>query len=180
MRLRRAVVKWWRSAGLALAFLPCLSLAQPVQENDLKAAFVYNFVQFTDWPPGAVGSSPTLNICLNAGSELQQAFQSLNGRIAKGQKIKVFTSKALDKQAADCHVIYVESLDRPRWPAIKRALARGNTLTISDDPQLAQSGVMIMLSVQHSKMVFDVDAGEARQARLTLSSKLLRLARTVK
>ena len=174
------MAKWSRSAGLALALLPGLLHAQPAQESDLKAAFVYNFVQFTDWPAGTFGTSSTLNICLNAGSELQDAFQSLDGRVAKGQKIRVVTGKALDKQAAECHVIYVESLDRPRWPAIRRALAGRGTLTISDDAQLAQSGVMIMLSVQHSKMVFDIDAGEARQARLTFSSKLLRLARTVK
>lgn len=165
---------------LALALVPCVLAAQPVQENMIKAAFVYNFVLFTEWPQEALQGSESVNICVNAASDMQEALLVLNGKSAKGQRLKVLQKNSLDHGLNQCHVLYIDRLDRARWPTIKKAIVDERILTISDDSDIGRSGVMIVLELSEKKMVFDIDQGAARKSRLSFSSKLLRLARAVR
>jgi hypothetical protein len=175
------LMKLMRSACLALALLmPCLLAAQPVQEHTIKAAFVYNFVLFTEWPQNALRTDETINVCINAASGMRESLQVLNGKTAKGLRLKVLQKKSLNAGLGECHVLYIDSNDRQNWSAIKKSLSDARILTISDDEEIGGNGAMIALALNESKIVFDINQGMARQANLTFSSKLLRLARTVR
>lgn len=166
----------WMAAWL---LLPLQLAAQPVSEYELKAAFVYNFALFTDWPSDTTYEGGTLNICINAGSALRQSLASLgDNKVVKGRRIAVRHFTALDTLRT-CHVLFVEGSDRERWPQIRKGLGGNSVLTISDDDEIADNGSVIVLAMDHNRIVFDVDTRAAKQARLVLSSKLLRLARTV-
>lgn len=161
----------------ALLLPPQLS-AQPVPEYDLKAAFVYNFALFADWPADTTFEGGTLNICINPNSALHQPLAGLNEKTVKGRKVVVRHLAALDSLRA-CHVLFVDGSDRERWLPIKEGLAGASVLTISDDEEIGHDGSIITLAMDNKRIVFDIDMRAARQARLVLSSKLLRLARTV-
>lgn len=165
---------------VALAFMPALLVAQPVHENALKTAFIYNFVVFTEWPQEAFQGSNSINICVNAMSDMQQAMLTLDGKSAGGRQIKIRQLRNFDIKQAQCHVLYLNSIDRQRWPTLKKILAKTVILTISDEGGIGQDGAMIALSLQDNKIVFDINQSVARESQLTFSSKLLRLARTVK
>ena len=172
--LRRTIFR--RMAAVCL--LPMLSWAQPVPEYELKAAFVYNFALFTDWPPDTAFEGGTLNICINPGSVLRQPLTGLGDKAVKGRRVSVRHLAALESLRA-CHVLFVDRSDRERWLQIKKGLGGASVLTISDDEEIGHDGSVIALAMDNNRIVFDIDTRAARQARLVLSSKLLRLARTV-
>jgi len=172
-------------AALACA-MQCSLLAaqpapQPVPEYQLKAAFVYNFALFTDWPMGILTAGGTLNICVNPDSPLRPALSSLNDRQIKGRRVVV--QSVLPSNDAEtlrmCHVLVLDGLDRERWSRIKKRLAAASVLTVSDDGEIGHDGAVIALYLDNDRIGFDIDVQAAKQAHLLLSSKLLRLARSV-
>lgn len=162
----------------AVLLLPLQAAAQTVPEYDLKAAFVYNFALFTDWPSDTAFEGGTLNICINPGSALRQSLNGLGEKAVKGRRVSVRHVAALDSLRS-CHVIVVDSSDRERWVQIKKGLGGASVLTVADDEEIGRDGSIIALAVDNNRIVFDIDTRAAKQARLVLSSKLLRLARTV-
>jgi len=161
-----------------LALLPLQLAAQPVPEYELKAAFVYNFALFTDWPADAAFEGGTLNVCVNPASALRPSLAGLGNKPVKGRRVAVRFLTGLDGLRA-CHVLFVDGSDRERWGHIKKGLAGASVLTIADDDEIGNDGSIISLAVDNNRVVFDVDTRVAKQARLVLSSKLLRLARMV-
>ena len=94
-----------RFACLTLALLaPCLLAAQPVQEHTIKAAFVYNFLLFTEWPEEALRPMESVNICVNATGEMHDSLKILNGKSAKGVRVKVVPKVSMDQSVEQCHV----------------------------------------------------------------------------
>jgi hypothetical protein len=173
---------WLRSmltcSVVATLLVPPSLFAQPVPEYELKAAFVYNFVLFTDWPEDTAFEGGTLNVCINPASVLRQALTVLSDKAVKGRRVSVRHLVALESLRA-CHVLFIDGSDRERWIQIRKGLAGGSVLTISDDDEIGHDGSIIALAMDGNRMVFDIDMRAAKQARLILSSKLLRLARTV-
>ncbi|MEW5888770.1 MAG: YfiR family protein [Pseudomonadota bacterium] len=163
---------------LALAALP--AGAQPVPEYELKAAFVYNFVQFTEWPADSPwDSSPTLNLCVSASSPLSSALYALNDRAIRGRRLAVRFVGSYDALPG-CHVLFLDAADRPRLAQIRKSLAGAAVLTISDDSDIIRDGVVIGLGLlDNNRMGFEVNLQAMRQARLTISSKLLRLSQPI-
>jgi hypothetical protein len=171
-----------RSSRIAMlaSLLPvlCGALAshEPVQENDMKAAFVFNFAVFTVWPDEVLPISAPISVCAGAANPMMPSLIQLNDKLVNGHPIAVRASAG---SVRGCHVLVLDRHDRARWPQIKRELAAANVLTVSDDRSISDDGAVIALSVEDQRVGFDIDTGAARGARLNLSSKLLRLARSV-
>jgi hypothetical protein len=161
----------------ATLLLPPALYAQAVPEYELKTAFVYNFVLFTEWPADTVYEGGNLNICINPNSALRPSLNALQGKPAKGRKIAVRPLAVPDDLRA-CHALYIDSSDSERWLQIEKRLHYASVLTISDGEGGPEGGI-IELATEGNRVVFDIDMKKARSARLVLSSKLLRLARAV-
>jgi hypothetical protein len=159
------------SAGTAPA------LAEPVPEHELKAAFVFNFTVFTEWPQDVLAPGAPIRVCASGAGALAGALNQLVDKVVNGHRIAVV--RPLPANVRSCHVLVLASTDREHWGALRRELAGANVLTVSDDSAISADGAVIGLSVENRRIGFDVDMGAARNARLTLSSKLLRLARSV-
>lgn len=173
--MHRIICCCWAMAGI----LPSLLLhAQPVPvpEYELKAAFVYNFALFTDWPDDTTYEGNTLNICVNHRSASRVPLASLSEKPVKGRRVAVRFLASADSLRS-CHVLFVDSADRDQWGQLRKGLAGMSILTISDDEEIGHDGSIITLAMERNRIVFDIDMRAARQARLVLSSKLLRLAR---
>lgn len=165
-------------AALALALAgPALAQpAQPVQEYALKAAFVFNFAVFTEWPQDALADGAPISLCANASNPMLGALAQLKDKLVNGHRVAV---RATAAPLRSCHVLLLDRSDRERWAQIKRELAGATVLTVSDDEAISLDGAIIGLSLAERRVGFDVDLSAARAARLSLSSKLLRLARSV-
>lgn len=151
---------------------------QAVPEHDLKAAFVYNFIQFTQWPVAGSVDGGTLNVCAGRASPLFTALQGIAGKLANGRPIALYAIAEVRPEL--CHVLVVGETERAAAPLLLRQLGNSPVLTVTDDAELAQQGTMIGMSVEGGRIAFSIDNVRAQRAGLAVSSRLLRLARSVR
>ena len=153
---------------------------QPPTEYQVKAAYLFNFLKFVEWPDdpsadlhgkwviGIVGENPF-------GDELTQA---VSGKVVQGRSLQVrrFTSTE-DLRA--CHILFISASERKRLPSIFSALGSSSVLTVADMENFNASGGMIQFVMEDGSVRFAVNVSTTTRARLKVSSKLLSLARAV-
>ena len=152
-----------------------LSRADDLPEYRLKAAFVYNFIVYTEWP---ADTGATLNLCIHGPDPFGPEIDGLQGKVAGGRSIAVLRRNAGDPLKG-CQVVF---LSAGAINALPRDLARLNgqaVLTLADSPGAMQQGVMLNMTLNQGRVSFDANLRSARSAGLGLSSKLLRLATEV-
>jgi hypothetical protein len=164
------------AGGQARAQLPAAA-----NEAELKAAILFNFAMFTEWPADSLPANAPLRLCVFQGNGMQAALGGLQEKQVNGHRITVRTLPAAPgaAQLAACHLLVLDAQDRERWPLLRNDLATSSVLTVADDRIIGANGAMISFGIDNRRVGFDVDLVPVRQARLTLSSKLLRLARSV-
>jgi hypothetical protein len=163
----------------SLLWLDGKAFAQPVPELELKAAYLYNFALFTEWPSESMPNNSPITLCLRDDNALLAAVSALTARTVKGRRLAVRLWQA-SEDLQGCHMAIFDVRDRARWHAVKSGLAGASLLTVSDDVDAATSDFIITLRLDSGRLTFNVDNTAARQARLILSAKLLRLAKEVK
>ena len=163
------------AAGLLAVALPVATAAQAVSEPALKAACIYNFALFTEWPAAALAPDASLTICVHPASQLGAALADLNIQTIRGHQLLIQSTPNL----RSCHIVLLDALDRPELARIKQMLQGSNVLTITDMAAPAPGDAIIALAVADQHIVFDIDLTAAHQAQLRISSKLLRLARNI-
>lgn len=151
------------------------TVSAEVQEYEIKAAFIYNFIGFTEWPEK---TGANLNICTLGESPLNIAFDALEKKSAKGVIIRVHRLR-IEDSLKDCQVIFLGELDRMSFIKIMNSLKSMPILTVTDSAGLVEEGVMIELGIEERRIVFKINVESAKKSRLMISSKLLRLAKVV-
>ena len=148
---------------------------EDLPEYRLKAAFLYNFVVFTEWPAD-VGAQ--LNLCVVGQDPFGADLDALNSKTV-GHRSIVVQRLVGRPSISGCQVLFIA---RSAIGGLSQLLAgAGNNpvLTVADSPNAANDGVAINMAVQDAKVFFQVNLKAVRGARLNLSSKLLRLAREI-
>lgn len=160
--------------GLALGTPGALAQREP--EAELKAAFVYNFAAFTQWPPEILGTMENpLTLCVVA-RDLDPALARLAGKQAHGRSFAVRRVEPRGSLAG-CRVAYWPGTSADRFE--RTAATRAGLLTIGDGAEFRRRGGMIQMTIDAARIVFDIDIDAAKAAGLRFSSRLLRLARAV-
>lgn len=137
----------------------------------VRAALVFNFIKFTEWPAASVGDRP-FRVCIASDDSAQvAALESLSGRQVRGMPLESVRFRG----QADCGVIYVDSSQR--WNELTDKRTVGHALTIGGYTGFVADGGMIEISVQEGGARFDVNLLEAKRAGLRFYPQLLRLAR---
>ncbi|HZT43866.1 MAG TPA: YfiR family protein [Chthonomonadaceae bacterium] len=170
---------------LLWALLPVLILllagsASPAQEGgsreyEIKAAFIYNFVKYVDWP-----SDPGPNIVLGVYGKdpFGSALDAVNGKTVRGKTLVV--RRLSDRRdITRVQILFICNSEKDRLRSILDSLRGDSVLTIGEMPNFAQNGGIIGFRNENNKVRFDIDPDAAEHARLKISSYLLRLARIV-
>jgi hypothetical protein len=161
----------------ALVLTQVAAVAQDVTESALKAAFVYNFAKFTEWPADAVPASRPFVMCVvgdtDVGEELER---TVKGRLLAGHSIVVSVVTGTAPQSA-CHVLYISRVSADEAAQIVAALSSAPVLTISDIAGFTRRGGMAQFFFENSQLRFGIRAESATRARLRISSQLLVLAK---
>lgn len=163
---------------LGLVWALVLNAPAPVQALDelpLKAAIVYNLLLFVQWPDeDRMGPNSALTLCADAGGPLWPHLRALQSRPVRRFRLELREFVPDDGGVAQrCRATLLE--DRPA----RRGVALSG-LTIGDGRRADEPGVVIALRPIDGRIGFDVDLSAARAQGLTLSSKVLRLARVVR
>lgn len=153
----------------------CVAAANdPLPEYTVKAGYLYNFAMLTEWPPGTDGVS--LELCIYGNQDFGPALEGMRGKMVNGRTINIRYLAARD-DAKECHVLFIRDVERAAIPRLMKEIAGLPILTVTDDESLAQAGAVIFLRPERQRLVFEINVGAARSASLSISSRLLRLAR---
>lgn len=166
------------STGLALAALPTFA-AEPPESAQVKAAFVFNFFKFVEWPAPANRQTPrSIRLCIIGKRPLDGNLDLLAGRNVGTRMIELITnpSPSID---SPCHIAYIAEANTDFLKELQRMGLPAPTLTVSDQRGFIDEGGMIELRIIDGKVRFDINLVAARGANLKLSSQLLQLANRV-
>ena len=185
----------WHMAGVTRGQIACLILLcagfwmatpgsmysqQSPTEYQVKAAFLFNFLKFVEWPEdsssdsnqrwviGVVGENPF-------GDNLDQV---ILGKIVQGHELQVRTFQPTD-DLRPCHILFISASEKKRLPSILTTLKGASVLTVADMQQFTESGGMIQFVEEDGRVRFFINVGATSGARLKVSSKLLSLAQQV-
>jgi hypothetical protein len=150
--------------------------AQPPGEYSVKAAFVYNFLKYVDWPASA-GCSQTHRFKLGilGMNHFEDAFDKFRGKPIGNCFLEIFEisgTQPLDQ----FHAVFICKSEATELKSILTRLTNLPVLTIGDSAGFMQAGVMINLIQREDKLGFEINMNAARAATLTISSQLLKLA----
>jgi hypothetical protein len=151
-------------------------------ERAVKAAFVYKFLAYVDWPAHAFESpgAPLVVGMLGADAIAADLAQAVAGRTVGDHAIQVRRLREGDPTSG-LHVLFVGRTEAQRLPAIARAVQGQPTLIIAESPGALQAGAAINLVIATDGRVrFEVALDAAERAGLRLSSRMLALAQTVR
>ncbi|MEI6414612.1 MAG: YfiR family protein [Pseudomonadota bacterium] len=149
--------------------------AEVVPENALKVAFIFNFVGFIEWP---AATGPALNLCVVGKDPFGTALDTLAGKSVGTRTIQVMRLPGR-QDVRRCQILFISPSEKNEVTSLLAALEGNSTLTASDTDGLVRQGVMIGLELEQKRVVFDVNLEAARRAGLSISSKLLRLAKKI-
>ena len=150
-----------------------------IDEREVKAVFIFNFVQFVEWPPDAFDSpeSPfTIGVLGDDpfGSLLDEA---VKGEVVKGRPLLVARFRRVE-DIKTCHVLFVSPSEAGMYEQILAALRTRPTLTVGETESFTSRG-MIRFLTERNRVRLEVNVGAVKAAGLTISSNLLRAARIV-
>lgn len=154
---------------------------QTVEEYQVKAAYLYNFAKFVEWPPQSFASSNApIVICILGEDPFGGSVQELlRGKTAAGRAVVVRPVADLPG-AKGCHMLFVGSGTwRYSRPAL-RSVSGDGLLTVGEAPGFTAGGGMINFKLDAGRVRFEINVEAARQAHLQISSKLLSLAEIVR
>ena len=174
-----AIPRWLLVSAVAVICVPAQPGAQSASdEYRLKAAFVYRFPQFVEWPAEASQASRTVDLCVLQpnpfGSELEQLVtgESLNGR-----PLRVRVVAGIDGLPG-CHALFAGARSDTAAAVLKAAAGRP-ILTIGETDRFLEAGI-IVLKVVERRVRFEVNTTNAQKAGLRISAQLLALAAAVR
>jgi len=163
-----------------LAATPGLVQAEVTKEYQVKAAFLYNFTKFVEWPParfadaqrpiviGIVGRNPF-------GDELAKI---TGGRKINGRDI-VIRLVASEAEVLSADLIFVSVGEEEHLPDLTGTLQQAGILTVGESPRFAAAGGMITFVLERDKIRFQINQAASEQAGLKINAQLLKLAITV-
>jgi hypothetical protein len=166
--------------GLALVLLCALpaGAAQTASEYDVKAAFLFNFTKFVDWPPAAFPDPGSLKICVLGDAPFGKSLRAVAGDLVGDRRLTVMQTDMLSRPSG-CQVLFISRSERERLSQILAAVRDTPVLTVGDTDGFAERGVIINFVPEGSKVRFEINTGSADRAGIKISSKLLQLAKRI-
>jgi hypothetical protein len=156
------------------------AMAQETQptESRVKAAFIYNFAKFIEWPADAFTdkSSPlVIGVLAENNSFAADLQQTVQGKTANNRPliIKEFRSVA---EATNCHILFISASVKKPTSEILSGVRGTNVLTVGETERFTENGGMINFVLEDNKVRFQINDETAKKAGLKISSKLLSLA----
>ncbi len=171
LRVMTAIVLW--------LCLPARLIAQPsvAPEYEVKAAYVFNFGKFVQFPAGPPGA--TFDLCIAGSDPFGAALTAtVDGETINARAIRVRHLAALGDPRG-CHILFVSRSLGPEVAGLLTTLAAAPVLTVSDLPGFVRRGGMVEFVTQAGKVRFEINLPAAQNAGLVLSSELLRVASAV-
>lgn len=146
--------------------------ANEILEYQVKAAFIFNFIAFTQWPEN---NDTTINLCLYGEDYFGPEIDKLQNKAVGTRQIKIMRVNSIN-QLQQCQAIFFSKSTDGSLADIVNSFKNQPILTLADTPNAISRGIMINMNVVNEKIVFEINLASARESGLDISSKLLQLA----
>lgn len=149
-------------------------------EYQVKAAFLFNFAKFVEWPPDAFeGPLDPVVICVVGKDPFGESLDSVvRGETVNGRRLVVRRPRN-PVEIRDCQIIFLARAERDYQDEVLASVEGGSILTVGEDDGFLTDGGIIRFVLDENRVRFEVNLAAAEASRLKLSSQLLRLARSV-
>jgi YfiR/HmsC-like len=167
-------------AVLCIAFPATPASAQSVTDDQVKAAYIFNFAKFIEWPSQVFAAKDApMNFCvLGRSPVVDELDSSIGGKSVNGHTIMVKHLHGPD-EIKDCHLIFLAASAGKQQQKLIQAAKGSAVLLVAETPGFARSGGTINFITESGRLLFEVNVNAAESAHLRISSKLLALARIV-
>ena len=154
---------------------------EPSREYKVKAAFLYNFAQFVEWPASAFDSDDSPVVIAIVGDD------PFNGSLDRAVTGKTIGSRnvivrhfAFGSDLTRCHVLFVPALPDGKTAEVLSKVMDHPILTVGESDNFPWAGGCIRFFLEDNKERFEINLDSADRSRIQVSSKLIRLARLFK
>jgi YfiR/HmsC-like len=162
----------------ALLLPPAVTAEDSAPEAALKAAFIYNFTKFVDWPPTLPANE--LRICTVGVSPVTEALATFDGRTTMSRALTIQSAMKIGNLQL-CQLVYItDSSTSHRVAEVISELGSNPVLTVSDRDDFLDQGGMIAITRTADRLRFEVDLPSIQAAKLKIAAPLLRMAKTVR
>ena len=166
--------------GFSAAALNTKDKKAKYSEYKIKAAYLYNFAKFVEWPAEELADpSLPLSVCIYGKDPFGAALDSIKDKTVKGRKLVISRSSEINKLEG-CHILFISPSEKNNLSVILKKLRDMHILTVSDMEGFASNGGMINLNKVENKIRLEINLDAAEISGLKMSSKLLKLAKIIK
>lgn len=172
-------------ATLILVLLLAATIQSTAQDNppseyQVKAAFLYTFAKFIDWPPSSFASRQSpFAICILGSDPFGAAIDdTLRGKTVEEHPVVIERAKE-PSDVRHCQIVFISSSEKHRLAEILMALQGANVLIVGESERFADSGGTVQLLLEQNHIRFAINTDAAESSGLRISSKLLALAKVV-
>lgn len=179
MSILKAIASRCLYASLLMAcpasFVSAQTSALP--EYQVKAAFLFNFTQFVEWPSSSFSTSQAPMVIGIFGKD---PFGSYLKETVAGEKVNghplVIQHYSNIEDIRTCHILFINETEAHKVKQVIESLKERSILTVSDKPDFMKNGGMIRLYIENNKTKLRINPKATEAANLVISSKLLRIA----
>ena len=169
------------SAVTANVMLPGAQADDAVPEYALKAAFLYNFARYTEWPAQAFADKDAPIVFAVLGVDPFDGIldELLSGKEINGRKVVLKRYASLEKLER-CHLLFVSRSMEKQWKDVRKHIKDWNVFTVAEFGNFARDGGVARFFIQSLQVRFEINGDAAERAKLKISSQLLNLSVVVK
>jgi hypothetical protein len=165
------------AAGITALWCAHATPAAPPTEYQVKAAYLFNFGQFVEWPATAY-ASPTAPFVIGIVGD--DPFGNAIDEIVRGESLAghplVVRRFRTPEEIAGCNILFIGRSEAPRIERTLQALRGRHVLTVTDFTGAGSDAAIIALKTENNRIRMRINVEEARANNLVISPKLLRLA----
>ncbi len=168
-------------AVLLVSLASGICRAQTFNEYQVKAAFLYTFAKFIEWPPQAFAEpSSAITICILGEDPFGRFLDDAVRAKSVADRPLIVLRIANLPAARECKILFIAASERRRMPALLAAAARPGLLTVGDTAEFAAQGGVIALRLDGERIRLLVNLTSADKAQLRVSSRVLSIATIVR
>lgn len=175
-------LRWfWRGLVFALCLWSCMAESQPATlDYQVKAAMLYKFLGYTDWPDAAFTTPEApYRICVLGAHNVENELKGLvAGRTINGRGIEITFANRAD-QVGEAHLVFVAHAQESLLPGLARSAEKHAYLLVTESDAGLTPASAINLRLLDGRVGFDISLMNAQKAGLKFSSRLLAVAASV-
>ena len=154
--------------------------SESLRQYQLKAAFIFNFIKFAEWPEEALGDSALpIIIGVLGDNPFGDSFGIIENKSAKGRELFIKQFKTV-QEVDTCHILFISSSEQKKYKQIFDVLKSSSILTVGETDDFTQQGGIISLIVNKNRIRFEINLDAVEDSEIRLSSQLLKLAMVVR